>query len=226
MIKKNNKPLETAFPSFSLMHKLSRSTESLRAVCSLWPSTLCSDAMSRQYGWGLKSLYKSSETPPSSPLLGLVALLILVNTYLEQSSVKLYSGHSSSLHLNSVFLSVGYLINKTHCQLEHASGVESSTANLCSFLPPASWRHIKLRAWSLGSGNPELLGNSKEPNFRVWSHWAGSPRYNCTHFLWVCFFFNQPGKPDLHTLTSAESIFCCKKMCWKPCNWLDNFTRH
>lgn len=130
-------------------------------------SMLC--CMCRQYGWDKKHSYNSSEMPLSSPFLELVALVILLNTYLEQAcycSIKLYSGHSFNLHLNSVFLLVGistlsYLINKMHCQLEHAGRAESSTANLCFFLPPATWSCIKLGAWSLGSGHPELLGSSK-----------------------------------------------------------------
>lgn len=123
--------------------------------------------MCRQYGYGIKTPYNCSEMPLSSPFLELMALVILLNTYLEQacySSIKLYSGHSFNLHLNSVFLSVGtgtlsYLINKTRCQLEHASRAESSTTNLCFSLPPATWSCIKLNAWSLGSGHPELLGS-------------------------------------------------------------------
>ena len=135
---------------------------------------------------------------------------MLVNIYLEQacySSNKLYSGHSFNLHLNSVFLSIGirtlsYLINKMHCQPEHASRAESSTANLCSFLPPASWRHIKVSAWSLGSGNPELLGNSESQTSGFWAmglaHWAitvhtffviflsaQQARLTCSYFSWV-----------------------------------------
>lgn len=98
--------------------------------------------------------------PLSSPFLELVALVILLNTYLEQacySSIKLYSGHSLNLHLNCVFLLVGigtlsYLINKMHANWNTQAELKAALLTSASFYPLQFGvvSNSMLGAWEVG----------------------------------------------------------------------------